>query len=220
MKSVFYLRVSTKEQDYNNQLQPLQDFAAARKWENVRIYSESESAWKQGQQHELDALRAAARRREFDVLLCWALDRLTRQGPAAILNMVKEFQRYGVKVISYRESWTETLDADTLPLFLSIAGWLAEMESKRRSDRIMAAAERTKENGITPKGKKWGRPKGKKDNPAIKRKKSNYYRAWEERNEMKNLPSGATSENPSLNLDKGYIQPTIGNNIRQNSDGS
>ena len=184
MKSVFYLRVSTKEQDYNNQLKPLQDFAAGRKWENVRIYAESESAWKQGQQHELEALKQAARRGEFDILLVWALDRLTRGGPAAILNLVAEFKNYGVKVISYQESWTEQVDSDTLPLFLSIAGWLAQMESKRRSERILAAAERTKDTGITPKGKKWGRPPGRKDGPDVHRKRSRYFKAWEDRKEF------------------------------------
>lgn len=187
MKVSLYLRVSTKDQDYENQRKPLEDFAAARQWENVRVFAESESAWKAGHQHELEALRAAARRGEFNILLVWALDRLTRGGPAAILNLVAEFKRYNVKIVSYREAWTETLDADTLPLFLSIAGWLAEMESKRRSERIRAASDRTKETGITPKGKKWGRPKGKKDNPAIKRKRSKYVARWENERELNNL---------------------------------
>jgi DNA invertase Pin-like site-specific DNA recombinase len=185
VRSVFYLRVSTKEQDYKNQLKPLQDFASGRKWENVRVYAESESAWKHGQQHELDALRAAARFGEFDILLIWALDRLTRGGPAAILNLVAEFKRYGVKIVSYQESWTETLDAETLPLFLAIAGWLAEMESKRRSERILAAAERTKELGVTAKGKKWGRPPGRKDGENVKRKLSGYHRRWENERDKK-----------------------------------
>jgi putative DNA-invertase from lambdoid prophage Rac len=194
MRSVFYLRVSTKEQDYNNQLKPLQDFAAARSWENVRIYTEKESAWKQGQQGELDALKADARMRKFDVLLVWALDRLTRQGPAAILNMVADFHQYGVKIVSYRESWTETLDEHYLPLFLSIQGWIAEQESIRRSERIRAAAERTKTTGRTSKGKKWGRPKGKKDSPGVRRKRSNYVRRWENERELNNLPSPTTNE--------------------------
>lgn len=198
---VFYLRVSTKEQDYLNQLKPLQDFAAGRKWENVRIYAESESAWKQGQQHELDTLRAAARRGEFEILLVWSLDRLTRGGPAAILNLVAEFKNYGVKIISYRESWTETLDPDTMPLFLSIAGWIAEMESKRRSERIRAASERVKETGKTKNGKPWGRPRGKKDGPGVKRKKSGYYRRWEDERGLNNLPSYPTVENTGQKLE-------------------
>jgi site-specific DNA recombinase len=187
MKAALYLRVSTKEQDYLNQLTPLQDFAAARSWENVRVYAESESAWKQGQQHELEVLKQSARRGEFNILLVWALDRLTRGGPAAILNLVAEFEKYGVKIISFQESWTETLDANTLPLFLSISGWLAEMESKRRSERIRASADKTKETGLTVKGKKWGRPPGRKDGDKVKRKRSGYYKRWENEREIKPL---------------------------------
>ena len=189
-KVAFYLRVSTKEQDYDNQLKPLQDFAAAREWDNALIYAEKESAWREGHQQQLEALKQGARRHNFDVVLVWALDRLTRQGPAAILNLVAEFKNYGVKVVSYQESWTETLDANTLPLFLSIAGWLAQMESKRRSERIRAASDRTKDTGLTPKGKKWGRPPGRKDGPDVHRKRSKYVARWENERET----NGAVKE--------------------------
>lgn len=209
MKAALYLRVSTKEQDYLNQLKPLQDFAAARSWERVHIYAEKESAWKMGQQHELEGLKQSARRHDFDILLVWALDRLTRGGPAAILNLVAEFEKYGVKIISFQESWTETLDASTLPLFLSIAGWLAQMESKRRSERIRAGAERVKADGKTKSGKPWGRPKGRKDGPDVKRKRSNYYRRWENEREVNNLPSGVTSKTGGENTPAAIVNSEL-----------
>lgn len=185
MKSVFYLRVSTKEQDFNNQLQPLRDFAAGRKWEVVKIYAESESAFVQGHQKQLELLKQAARRGEFDILLVWSLDRLTRQGEAAIFSLIGEFATYGVKIVSYQEAFTEHMDADNAELFIGIAAWLAKMESKRRSERIRAASVRTKENGgITAKGKKWGRPPGKKDGLDVKRKRSGYYKRWENDREL------------------------------------
>ena len=39
-----------------------------------------------------------ARRRKFDTLLVWALDRLSREGPLAILTLVNRLKICGVKV--------------------------------------------------------------------------------------------------------------------------
>jgi hypothetical protein len=85
---------------------------------------ETESAWKAGHQHELSRLKADASRRKFDAVLVWALDRLSREGALTILQLVSTFKVYGVKVLSYQESWTEVrgnLRRSCLP---SPAGWL------------------------------------------------------------------------------------------------
>jgi putative DNA-invertase from lambdoid prophage Rac len=200
MRVVIYARVSTREQDNDNQLRPLKAFAASRAWDIAGIYQEKESAWREGQQQQLEALRSAARQRKFDIVLIWALDRLTRQGPAAVLNLVAEFKNYGVKVISYQESWTEQVDSATLPLFLSIAGWLAQQESARRSARILAGFARVKENGRTKSGRPVGRPPGRKDSEGVKRKRSRYIARWEDQREVNKLASKITSEGAAVSV--------------------
>jgi putative DNA-invertase from lambdoid prophage Rac len=74
-----------------------------RGWEIVAVYSEDESAWKSGQQAELSKLlnQVKSHQKIFDIVLCWALDRMTRQGPSAILSLAHTFQLYGVRLISY-----------------------------------------------------------------------------------------------------------------------
>ena len=86
-------------------------------------------------------------------MLVWALDRLTREGITAILGLVDKLHNYGVKVISYQESWTEVPNEFT-PLFYAIIGFIAQFESKRRSERTKAGIERYRRQ----KGK-WGRPR-------------------------------------------------------------
>jgi DNA invertase Pin-like site-specific DNA recombinase len=68
----------------------LKDWAKQRDFEVVEVYQETESAWKPGQQKELTKLLSDCRngRRKFDVVLVWALDRLSREGAAAILNLI------------------------------------------------------------------------------------------------------------------------------------
>ena len=67
-------------------------------------------------------------------MLVWALDRLSREGAAAILNLVNTLKAYGVKVISYQEPWTEA-PGEIGEILFAIAGWVARMESERRSER-------------------------------------------------------------------------------------
>jgi len=168
MKAVIYSRVSTTDQSTDNQLPMLRALAAQRGYEVVEVYQEAESAWKVGHQKQLSKLLNDCRngRRKFDVLLVWALDRLSREGAAAILNLINTFKSYGVQVISYQESWTEAPGAIGEVLY-AIAGWVAKMESERQSERTKAGLERAKREG-----KKLGRPKGAKDKG--KRKRTGY----------------------------------------------
>jgi DNA invertase Pin-like site-specific DNA recombinase len=157
VKAVIYARVSTDEQTEQNQIDIVQRWAEGRGFEVVEVYREAASAWKAGHQRELARLMDDARNKKFDVVLIWALDRLTRQGPAAILNLYNTLGRYKVKVLSHEESWTEA-PGELGEILLAMAGWVARMESQRRSERTKAGMERAKKEG-----KAIGRPKGSRD---------------------------------------------------------
>ena len=150
-KVAIYLRVSTKKQTTENQLPIMGKWVTDRGYELVEIYSENESAWHSGHQRELARLFADLPRRKADICLVWALDRLSRQGVAAILNLVDRFKRYGVKVVSLQESWTEA-PGDMAELLYAITGWVANFESKRRGERTKAGLARA-----VAQGKKLGR---------------------------------------------------------------
>ncbi|MES0329557.1 MAG: recombinase family protein, partial [Dehalococcoidales bacterium] len=107
MRVCIYSRVSTCRQDTENQSMVLTEWAEGRGWEVVKVYEEYETAWKAGHQAELAHLKADAARRRFDIVLVWALDRLSREGALAILSLVSRLKQYGVRIISYQEPWTE-----------------------------------------------------------------------------------------------------------------
>jgi len=167
-KVVVYLRVSTAEQTYENQLPALERWIGARGYELVEVYQENESAWKSGHQRELSRLLNDLRsgRRKIDICLVWALDRLSREGVAAILNLVHRFKDYGVRVVSLQDSWTEA-PGEMADLLYAITGWVANFESRRKSERTKAGLARA-----VTEGKKLGRPKGSKDRR--KRKRGGY----------------------------------------------
>lgn len=164
MKAAVYLRVSTNDQNTDNQLSALEAYAISRGYKVVAIYQEWESAWKNGHQKELKRLLEDTRKHKFNLLLVWALDRLSREGSAAILNLINALKLYGVKVISYQESWTEA-PGELGELLFAIAGWVAKMESQRRSERTKAGLARVK-----AQGKHLGRPPGSKDRRKRKRR--------------------------------------------------
>ena len=107
MKIAIYSRTSTTDQNPVNKSIVLTDWAGQRGYEVVMVYEEQESAWKAGHQRELSRLLEDARKRKFEAVLVWALDRLSREGPLAILSLVNRLKICGVKVLSYQESWTE-----------------------------------------------------------------------------------------------------------------
>ncbi len=90
-------------------------------------------------------------------MLVWALDRLSREGALAILSLVNKLSSCGVKVLSYQESWNEA-PGELAELLYALTGWVARMESQRRSERTRAGLA-----GVKAQGKRLGRPPGSKD---------------------------------------------------------
>jgi DNA invertase Pin-like site-specific DNA recombinase len=144
MKAAIYCRVSTIEQDIENQLGVLTSWAEGRGFEVVEAYREEETAWRAGHQQELARLVRAARGNRFRIVLVWSLDRLSRQGPLAIMTLIDRLSKHGVRVISYQESWTEA-PGELYDILLAIAGWMARAESQRISERTKAGMERRRQ---------------------------------------------------------------------------
>jgi len=165
VKVSIYSRVSTNDQNTVNQSAILEEWAKHRRFEVVTVYEEEESAWKAGHQRELSNLLTDARKRKFEAVLVWALDRLSREGSLAILTLINRLKLCGVKVLSYQESWTEA-PGDLGELLFAIAGWVARMESQRRSERTKAGLSR-----VVAQGRKLGRPKGSMDKRKRKRRR-------------------------------------------------
>lgn len=164
-RAAIYVRVSTEEQSLDNQMSDITAYAERRGFNVVSVYQEEESAWRGGRQRELARLMQDAQRARFSVVLVWALDRLSREGPLAILQKVHRLGEYGVDLISLHDSWTE-MPSEAKPLMYALMGWVAQQESKRISERTKAGLARARSEG-----KHIGRPKGRKDSKPRRRAK-------------------------------------------------
>lgn len=164
------VRVSGPDQHTENQLPDLQAWAECRGLEVAVTYQFQESARKGAHLKQLAQVYGDARAGRIQILLVWALDRLSREGPLATLEIVHRLGQSGVQVWSYQEPWTEA-GGELLDLLLAIAGWVARMESNRRSERTKAGLQRA-----VSQGKRLGRPPGTKDSK--KRSRRGYFARW------------------------------------------
>ena len=153
MKVAIYCRVSTDEQTEQNQVPILEQWAGRRCDEIVARYNDVGSAWQKADQKELIRLQADAHRALFQAVLVWDLDRLTRGGIARFFHIADGLRASGVRILSYRQSWTDT-PTELQPLLFSVFAFFAEQESKKISDRTKAGMVRA-----AASGKHCGRPR-------------------------------------------------------------
>jgi DNA invertase Pin-like site-specific DNA recombinase len=174
--AAIWARVSTDMQTTDNQIPDLERLAAHRGLTITKRYVLSDvSAYNGAHKTALKAMLADAHAGHFEVLIVWAADRLSRGGIEELLSIVRELGERGVKVISVTEPWLSGSDATT-ELLLSIAAWIANQESKRRSERIKAAMARRR-----AEGKPMGGAASKRGKDRRKRSSQPYIEAWHRR---------------------------------------
>jgi putative DNA-invertase from lambdoid prophage Rac len=149
IRVALYARVSTHDQQtLPLQIRALRDYATKRGWIIIAQIKEVGSGASQRELRE--ALLAAARRREIDVVLVWRLDRWGRS-VADLVSTLQELQHLSVGFVSL----TEALDLTT-PAGRAMAGLLsvfAEFEREILCERVCAGLAHARQQG-----KRLGRP--------------------------------------------------------------
>ena len=98
MRAAIYTRVSTLDQEPENQLQELRRYAQARGWETVEYVDHGVSGARD-RRPALDRLVADARRRTVDTVVVWRLDRLGRS-LRHLVTLLDELHALGVGFVS------------------------------------------------------------------------------------------------------------------------
>ena len=103
-----YARVSTGDQDSENQLIGLREYCGARRWEVVADFVD-EISGTTDQRSKFQAMNLAAHQKRFNIVLFWALDRFSREGVTETLNHLRYLQSCGVDFVSFREPYLNSL---------------------------------------------------------------------------------------------------------------
>lgn len=154
MKCIIYTRVSTEDQISENQISQLREYATKKDWQIIAVKSDICSGSKSADERQgLKEVFELARKKQFDVLLFWSLDRFSREGSRKTLEYLTRLDYYEIKWHSYTEEYISSLGifADAI---ISLMACLAKQERIRISERTKAGLERVRRNGT-----RLGRPK-------------------------------------------------------------
>ena len=160
-----YCRVSTKEQTTENQKRILAKFCENKGWE-YKIIEETESTRKTRPRKQ--ALLDALRKRVFDGVVVYKLDRWARSSTELILEL-DEFNNKGIAFVSYTDNIDMTTASGTM--LVGILSVIAQFERDITRERVLAGMARRRAQGLP-----MGRPKGSKDKKY--RRKSGYHLRW------------------------------------------
>lgn len=151
LRVALYLRVSKGEQNTANQRLALEEIAARRGWQIVEIFEDHGITGTVGRDKRpaFDKMLKAATRRQFDMLACWAVDRLGRS-LKDLVGLLSDLQAAGVDLYLHQQS----LDTSTPSgrAMFAMCGIFAEFERSMIVARVHAGLDRAR-----AQGKKLGR---------------------------------------------------------------
>jgi DNA invertase Pin-like site-specific DNA recombinase len=148
MRVGIYVRVSKKGLVTDNQLNDLRAFVATQPgWQITHEFIETVTGSGLKQRKEFDAMMLAASQRQFDFLLIWKLDRLTRQGISATLKCLENLDSWGIRWRSYTEPFLDTGNEMTNKIVLTVISEMAKAERETLIARTMAGLRTAKRNG-------------------------------------------------------------------------
>ena len=167
LTAALYARISTSDgrQAVENQLAEMRRYCARRGWVIAAEYvDELTGADGVSTRGELARMLEDGRRGHFDMLLVFALDRLTREGVLKAFEYVRDLKAAGVEFASVTEPQFQT-SGFAGDLFLAIAAWMAQQERTRICERVKAGLDRARAEGI-----RLGRPRAHVDLDEMKRR--------------------------------------------------
>jgi DNA invertase Pin-like site-specific DNA recombinase len=132
-RAAIYARVSTFDQEPENQLQELRRYAQARGWKATEYVDKGVSGAKDSRP-ALDTLVRDAKRRRFDTLVVWRLDRLGRN-LKHLVGLLDDLQALDVAFVSLAEGIDATTPAGRLQMHIlgAIADYAEPAVMQRRT---------------------------------------------------------------------------------------
>jgi len=186
-KVAVYVRVSTKDQSVDMQLDDLERYSKERGLRVFKIYKDNGVSGTKESRPELNELMNDAKKKKYDVVLVWRFDRFARS-TKHLVTALYEFRNLGIDFISYQEN----IDTSS-PLgeaIFTIISAMSKLERDIIAERVKGGLRNAKASG-----KKLGRPSRRVDTDKV----------IEYRKQNKSIRQIASE----MNLSKGVVQRTL-----------
>jgi DNA invertase Pin-like site-specific DNA recombinase len=148
MKRVaLYLRVSTSQQDTQNQRRELEAVAARSGWQVVKVYEDAGISGAKGRDKRpgLDALLKAVNAKQVDMVAAWSVDRLGRS-LTDLLGILQALHDKGVDLFLHQQGIDTSTTAGRA--MFQMLGVFAEFERGIIKERVNAGLARARDNGV------------------------------------------------------------------------
>ncbi len=149
--AAIYARVSTDKQNSELQLAELRAYAEKRGWVLYREYIDNGYSGGNTKRPAFIQMLEDARKRRFDLLLVWKLDRLSRS-LQDLINTLAELGSLRIDFVSFNDSGLDT-SGPTGKLLFHVLAAFGEFERDIIRERVKAGLENARR-----KGKRLGRP--------------------------------------------------------------
>jgi len=159
--NIIYIRTSTDDQEPENQIKDCQKLSTG----EYTLLQDKQSAYKDDKDREkFEEARKLIKSGKAKHFIVWDLDRIYRNR-IKLKQFFELCKMYKCEIHSFNQGWLEELNKIPAPfneimheLMLSLMGWLAEDESKKKSDRVKLAVRKVEgKKTKSYKGNKWGR---------------------------------------------------------------
>lgn len=145
-----YVRVSTKDQSVDMQLNDIEGYSKERGLNIFNIYKDSGVSGTKETRPALGELMNDAKKRKFDMVLVWRFDRFARS-TKHLVTALHEFRHLGIDFISFQEN----IDTSS-PLgeaIFTIISAMSKLERDIIAERVKGGLRKARANG-----KQLGRP--------------------------------------------------------------
>ena len=145
MKIAIYSRVSKESSDNSNQLIIQRDYCHKMNYEIHDEYVDIISG-ASPVRPEFNRMMKDASKRKVDMVLFFALDRLTREGTRKTIQYLQMLDDYGVAYKSYSEQYIDS-SGIFKDVIIALLSTLAKQERVRISERVKAGLEKSRMQG-------------------------------------------------------------------------
>jgi putative DNA-invertase from lambdoid prophage Rac len=148
MKTALYCRVSTADQSCDLQGRELKEYCKRRGWKIAGEYIDTGWSGSKVDRPELTRLMSDARRRMFDLVLVWKLDRWGRS-VADSMRTIQELDGLGVRFLAITQNIGTEESSPMARFMLVIMSAFAELEKELIRERTVAGVRAARANGKT-----------------------------------------------------------------------
>ena len=146
--TAIYCRVSAVDQSCDLQRRELHEYCKRRGWEIVGEYVDTGWSGSNANRPELTRLMNDARKRRFDTVVVWKLDRWGRS-VADSIKSIQELDSLGVKFLAVTQNIGTEESSPTSRFMLVIMSAFAELERELIRERTVAGVRAARASGKT-----------------------------------------------------------------------